>query len=335
MPQVSYSEIKLMRRCPKAHHYRYIRNLRRRYPSRPALVGTILHEMLDVLSKAKRIHTYMNDPWKVLAQYKKQYRELFREQQEEYGDVPAITERIWEGYHRRWAGDKLKVLDSEVHVFTDLTPEIRLFSKIDMIVVDRGGRRFLVDHKFNRVIPDARDRFSDIQTLLYFWAYNNSHKKEDWLDGIIWDYGRMKAPTVPQLLKNGELSQRMNIDTDQHTYRQAIEEHGLNPKKYFKILDHLEGKERTFFERVSLPAPPKKLVELVVKDARESAVIGKHLAKQGITPRNMSGFNCSGCEYRTICEAEVRGLDAKFVLKKDYEVREHHGEPKYGPEEAA
>jgi hypothetical protein len=141
----------------------------------------------------------------------------------------------------------------------------------------------------------------------------------------------MKAPMIPEVLKNGELSKRANIDTDVHTYREAIRENGLDEKPYREFLKKLEGKDRTFFERVPLPAPSKHLINEVVEDARQSAIMAKKALKTGKAPRSMSGFNCSGCEFRTLCEAEVRGLDHKFIRKRDYEIRkEHHKEKKHG-----
>lgn len=330
MPSTSYSEIKLGRKCPKAHHYRYVEHLRKKRPNRPAFIGTIVHEMLDAYIKAKLIHTYTNDPWKVLEKYKKEYAKLFKEEQEEFGDIPAICEKIFEGYLRRYRHDNLTYHASEVAEITDLTPEIRILVKIDKIVSDKAGRRFLMDHKFHRVMPGPQERFSDIQTVLYYWVWNQTHSKEDQLDGIIWDYGRMKAPTVPEVLKSGELSQRANIDTDAYTYLEAIKANGLDPKDYKGILGSLDGKDKTFFERVPLPAPSKRMVEEVVEDARNSAIIFKTLSKAGFAPRNMSGFNCKTCDFRTVCEAELRGLDADFVRKKDYTVEEYQGDSKNG-----
>jgi len=324
MPRVSYSEIRQARKCPKAWDYRYRQNLKRRKPSRPAFIGTILHEMIDVWIKARILPNYMNDPWKILAKYQREYKELFKSEREEFGDVPLVAEKLFESYLRRWRKDGLIYEYSEAPIITDLTKEIRLIGFIDAIVRDKGGRRFLIDHKFNRVIPGPADRFSDIQTLLYYWAWNQTHKKEDQIDGILWDYGRMKMPAVPELLKNGQLTKRANIDTDQHTYLEAIKEHDLNPKHYRDILDKLEGKERSFFERVPLPAPNKKMVESVVEDARATAVIRKSLG--AIAPRHMSGFNCKTCDFRSLCEAEVRGLDADFVRKRDYTIQEHQGD---------
>jgi hypothetical protein len=324
MPKTSYSEIKLARKCAKAWYYRYVENLKRKRPSRPAFIGTILHEMIDVWIKARILPNYMNDPWKILEKYKREYKELFKSEKEEFGDVPLTAEKLFEGYLRRWRKDGLTYERSEAPIVTDLTKDIRLIGFIDAIAIDKSGRRFAIDHKFHRVLPGPEDRFADIQTLLYFWAWNQSHPKAEHLDGVLWDYGRMKMPAVPELLKNGELTKRANIDTDQHTYLEAIEEHGLNRKKYQDILDKLEGKERTFFERVPLPAPPKKMVESVVEDARATAVIRKTLRE--IAPRSQSGFNCRTCDYRSVCEAEVRGLDHQFVRKRDYIIEEHQGD---------
>jgi hypothetical protein len=189
-----------------------------------------------------------------------------------------------------------------------------------------------MDHKFHKVLPGPDDRFSDIQTVLYFWLYNKVVPKRKRANGVLWDYGRMKAPSVPDVLKSGELSKKAKIDTDAFTYKQAIKEHGLKVKDYAEMLKKLEHRDKTFFERVPLPSPSEALVERVVEDARQTAAIRAKLGPD-VAPRNMSGFNCKTCDFRTLCEAEVRGLDADFVRKRDYKRREknRHGkkESKY------
>jgi hypothetical protein len=327
---ISYSEIKLHRRCAKAHQYRYRDRLKRRRPNRPAFVGTILHEMLDARMKGKE------EAWEVYQTYKDKYAKLFREEKEEFGDIPALVKAIYKGYWRRWKNDGLVYVKSEVEFRVELTPKIELMGYIDKIAQD-GRRRSVLDHKFHKNLPGPEDRFADIQTVLYYWGWNEFvQKRADRVDGVIWDYGRMKAPAIPEVLKNGQLSQRKNIDTDRYTYLKTILANGLDPKPYQGILKSLEGKERTFFERVPLPAPPKVMVTSVVEDARLSAIQAKKALKTGKAPRSMSGFNCNGCEFRKICEAEIRGHDTKFLLKKEYEIRpERVKETKYGEVEEA
>lgn len=322
---VSYSEIKLARKCLRAHRYRYKDRLRRRRPNRPALVGTILHEMLDV-----RVEGGDEAAWKVFKKYKKQYRDLFKGEREEFGDVPSLVKAIYKGYWRRWKEDGLVYVASEVEFRVDLAKGLELVGYIDKIAED-ARRRLLMDHKFHKNLPGPEDRFSDIQTVLYLWAWNETHRRADGVDGILWDYGRMKAPAVPELLKRGGLSKRMNIDTDRYTYRRAIRENNLDEKDYRDVLTKLKGKERKFFERVPLPAPSKHLITEVVSDFRESALMAKRALRTGKAPRSMSGFNCNGCEFRSLCEAEVRGYDTKGLRKREYEIRdENPREEKYG-----
>lgn len=322
MKITSWSEIKLARKCSKAHHYKYAEGLKRRKPSRPAFVGTILHEMLHAFTMAKLDPNYDNDPWKVLARFEKDYAKLFKEEKEEFGDVPQLASRIFEGYLRRWRGDGYRYLTSEEPRRTELAKGIDIVFILDKTLMMPDGRRFLMDHKFHKQIPGPDERYSDLQTVIYFWAYNREVPKADQLDGIIWDYGKMKAPTEPEVLKSGELSKRANIDCDPHTYLEVVKRHGLKVRDYAAFIKTLEGKERGFFERVILPAPPKTMIEQVIEDARQTAVIRQELGKAGIAPRDgMSKFNCKTCDFRTLCEAELRGLDADFVRKRDYEPR--------------
>lgn len=329
METVSYSEIKLFRKCPKAWNYRYIERLERRRPSRPPFVGSILHDMLDAYVKVGR-----KGAWKVFKKFKREYAKLFREEQEEFGDVPQLVKAIYKGYWRRWKDSGLVFVDSEVEYRVELAKGIELLGYIDKIVLDHQ-RRLLLDHKFHKNLPGPEDRFSDIQTVLYFWGWNTTHRRSERVDGIMWDYGRMKAPTVPEVLKSGALSKAKKIDTDVYTFRKAIEDNGLSEKPYREFLKSLEGKERTFFERVPLPSPPKHMVLEVVEDARQTSLAIRRAKKTGVTPRSMSGFNCRGCEFRTVCEADVRGLDGKFVRKKEYQIRKKTREKKYGEVEEA
>lgn len=326
--EVHQSQIKLARKCLRAHHYRYAENLEPKRPRVAPFIGTILHEMLDARVRGHK------EPWDIYRAYKQKWRSLFEAEREEYGDIPAMLKAIYKGYLRRWKDDGLIYVASEVSFRASLSPTIDLVGTLDKIALDRS-RRILIDHKFHKNLPGPNDRFADIQTVLYYWGWNESHSRDERLDSIMWDYGRMKAPAIPKVLKNGGLSKRANIDTDVHTYRAAIREAGLSENRYRDILKRLEGKERTFFERVPLPPPSKHLMREVVEDARQWAVIARKSLKTGKAPRSMSGFNCNGCEFRKLCEAEVRGYDSKFIRKKDFKQRDEK-ERRYGEiEEAA
>jgi hypothetical protein len=299
--------------------------LKRKRKRIPMLKGNILHDMMNALVQHKRMKDYKGkDPWEVLDEYEAKYKELFIEEQEQYGDVPGDCAKIFEGYMRMYRRDTLIYEASEEFIATDLAPGIRLIGYVDKVVRDDKGRRWLMDHKFVRTIPTADQRFHELQLLLYVWL-RERWKKDESIDGVIWDYARSKAPVRPELLKKkGGLSKRKNIDTDWFTYLETINQQGLDPDDYRDMEEILEGKEETFFERVTLPKPPKRMVDQIVEDFRITAITIQKM--KGIAPRSMSQFNCSGCEFKILCEAEVRGHDAAFIKKSDYEPRGEHGD---------
>lgn len=324
MPTVSYSEVSSFRRCQKAWEYRYKIGLKRKRKFIRMLKGEILHEMLNAYVAAKLVKGYIgDDPWDVLEGYAEKFKDYFEEEKEHYGDIVGDCGEIFEGYLRKYRHDSLRYEKSEVPVYFDISGlKMRFAGFIDKIAVDQQDRRWITDHKFNASIPTAEDRFSELQLLLYVWGLSKSNP-EIHIDGVLWDYARSKAPTKPELLKNGQLTQRKNLDCDTYTYMRTIAENKLDPHDYVEMLKHLEGKEDTFYERVFLPKPTDAMIKEVVDDFLETArEIKVKRGKTARCARSMSPFNCNTCEFRPLCEAEVRGHDTDFVMKADYIVRE-------------
>lgn len=324
MPTVSYSEINSFRRCQKAWEYRYKTGLKRKLKGIRLFKGEILHEMLNAYVNAKLVKGFIgDDPWDILEGYAEKYKNYFEEEREHYGDIIGDCGAIFEGYLRKYRNDPLKYEKSEASVYFDITGKLRFAGFIDKIATDQQGRRWIVDHKFVATIPTGADRFSELQLLLYVWAWEKANPDIP-IDGVLWDYARSKAPTKPEVLKsNGQLSQRKNIDCDTYTYMRTIAENNLNPNDYVEMLKHLEGKDDTFYERVFLPKPTNHMINEVVEDFLATAEDIQIARKKGARcARSMSPFNCSTCEFRTVCEAEVRGHDTDFVIKADYIQRE-------------
>jgi RecB family exonuclease len=313
---ISFSEMKSFRRCPQQHHYKYNEKLRRKRKAKPLLTGEILHAMLE----AKFSLDAEKTPLEVLKDYGKKYKALFREEQEMYGEdfIPDLK-RIFEGYERQYKDEELKTEAIEEKIETDLTDDIQFIGYIDSRAVDKHGRRWLIERKTHKTIPDEDRRFSDLQTVLYLWGYNRMNPKMR-IDGVMWDYLRSKAPSIPEQLKKGGLSIAKNVDTDYETYLSEIRRLGLNPADYAERLETLRQQENPFFRRVFLPSPPKVLVESVVEDMRRTAILIKRL---GDTPlyRNMTHECSSMCEFYSLCQAELRGLDSNFVRKTEYEIK--------------
>lgn len=321
----SHSQVDKFRRCQKAWEYKYKQGLKRKRKFIRMFKGEILHEMLNAHIKMRMLKGKYTggDAWDVLERYAEEYATYFEEERQEHGDIIGDCGKVFEGYLRKWRKDPLRYEGSEENVYFDLPGKLpRFVGFIDKIATDQQDRRWIVDHKFVANIPTAEDRFSELQLLLYVWAWNITHPDKP-LDGVCWDYARSKAPRVPEILKKGGLSKAKNIDTDPYTYQQAIADNNLDPNDYADMLTHLQGKEDTFYERVFLPKPSKAMIEIVTEDFLQTTrEIQEKRKPKARCVRTMNTFNCKTCEYRPVCEAEVRGLDAEFIIKSEYTQRE-------------
>lgn len=323
---ISQSQIKTMRRCHKKHDYKHNQHLAKKVRAAPLFRGTILHEMIQAKCLGK-------DPYAVSRDYAKKYRQLFREQREEYGETfMEDIDRVFAGWERATAADGLKYEIIEEKGSTNLPNGLEIAFIVDAIAIDKNKRRWLIDRKTHKVIPDDKARASDIQLVLYYWAWNKEHPKKP-IDGIMWDYLRTKPPTIPEVLKNGQLTQRVNIDTDFYTYAREVTRLQLEPRLYKETLDRLKGRGSIdFFERVTLPSPSLELIKSIVEDAAETAWFIDNHGEKART-RNLTR-NCSfDCEFYNLCQAELRGLDADFVRKTDYEEKDPNERYKGNEEE--
>lgn len=317
MFETGYSKTKSYRRCPKSYDYKYNQNLQRRRPAAPLIRGTIIHEMLDAraCTAMKLVGAKFRSSEMVLAEYEKKYGQLFREEKELYGEnFIGDIKMIMAGYERTYLDDNFKFESSEEQVETQLTKSIVFKGHLDKRILDIKGRRWIMDHKTHKSIPDEEARFSDYQILLYLWTFNREHKEQ--ADGIIWDYIRTKAPRVPDQLVKGGLSQAKNIDTDYATYAKELRRLKIDPKPYQLFLEDLKKRSaKKFYQRVPLPAPAAVMVESVVSDFKHTSI---EMSNATVFPRSMTK-DCSWCEYYRLCMSELRGLDASFVRKSDYE----------------
>lgn len=321
MPHISVSEAKTARQCLKLHDYKYRQRLAPKRPALPLLTGNIIHDMLNAYARYQiSPGPKVNNPDQVLEEYAKKYEKLFAEERERYGDIIGDSRKIYDGYWRHYKDQPLEVLGSEDFVQTDLGSGITFIGYIDKRYFDpKTGLTWLTDHKVKKTIPDAEERWSDFQLVSYVWAWNREYPQKK-VDGVMWDYIRRKAPTVPEQLKSGELTQRKDIDTDLYTYLQEIRRLGLSLKDYQKILQILKEKPNRFYHREILPSPPKKAVDQIVADLKTEAVKIHRLGTRQIT-RNLS-YDCKRCDFFKLCQAELRGLDADYIRKTEYQEKE-------------
>lgn len=330
--RVSWSKLRTWRRCHARYNYKYEENLMKKKPALPLLRGKIIGECLDLVALRRGQHS--NDHWtNTLAEYATKYRHLFLEEKEIYGNIIDEVYQLISTYDKLYKDDGLtylKGLDQkpyEIKVELELMPGVEFIGYIDKLPQDSHGRIFVMDHKSHKTLPDEDARFSDLQLVFYVWACRQISELPN-PDGVIWDYLRTKPPAIPEKLKSGELTQRANIDTTWEVYHQAILDNKLDPKNYSEILNRLKKEGHSaFYRRVTLPAPSKAMIESVVNDAKITAQEIIYLG--GKSKVRSMDRTCKSCEFYALCHAELRGLDADFIRKSEYQPRKgdyHDGE---------
>lgn len=317
---VSYTEIKRWRFCRMAHFYNYVEGIIPRVKAKPLKLGNIVHQSIESWARTGE--------WDVILKaVKKEFKAMFEEEREFYGDLPGNTERMVSGYLQRYKAERkhYKLVEASLGP-VPLTKRTQFKLKIDRLTTTQAGLT-LCETKTARRLPDEDLRMWDLQTVLYVWALRELGYP---VKAVLWDYVRTKPPTIPKVLKDGTISKK-DIDTDYETYLAAIKEACPDEMDDYKeILDRLreEGTDK-FYKRVLLPVNDR-MIEPVLADAKMTSL---EIASFSHLPvRNISGFTCPRCFYNSLCHASLRGLDESFIREREFMNREEEND--YGSEEA-
>lgn len=312
---IHQSSLKTYRRCHRAYYYKYILKLEKRKKSSSLVRGSCVHEMIEAKANGK-------NPWEAFEEYIQRNQPIFTEQDPEYEGLSDMIETIMSGYFNYYKDDPFKPVKigdkSAEHKFSvDLGDNIILEGVIDMIVENDSLGIGLMDHKTHKTIPTGDIAYSNIQSALYALAMEKSKDLPN-PKYMVWNYIRWKAPTKPRLLKSGAMSKSVS-DTTWEVYKEELINNNLNPEDYLDVKNSLKGKEQDFYIRQVLP----------INDNIKSGILEDTVstAKQirdnpEVKDRNITK-DCSWCEFYSLCQAELKGLDKKMILKYDYKEKEN------------
>jgi len=305
--QVStYSEIMSRRRCLLQHHYAYVQKLEKKTPGLPLTLGSLGHTLLEA--------KYREGDWRpALTQYvEDQWVKLFDEQRFEYGDLPGEMARLLTGYDYHWRNEKWIVIDTEVSFLAKLTEKAYLAGKIDLVVEDSNGKLWVVDHKFVKQRPDDDFLMMELQTTLYYWVSTLKYGKDE-VAGIILNYIKTKAPTIPSLNKDGTMS-KAKIDTDLATLVQFFKDNNLNPKDYKEQVDRAKVTSQDFYVRKRLDRP----VSMLKVALREAVATIMDIYSDRPVSRTAIKQCSWDCNYQPLCLGELQENDVSFTVAQKY-----------------
>ena len=324
MFELSTSRIDAYCICPMRWHYAYEEGIVPIIEAPELVGGRLLHIGLE---------TYYNTydfvkAWEAMsAEYDRQVKDMvdnapmqvWEEDQQRWRDTFDLMIGMLKHYVDYYKGERLDVIDTEykfkVYVKDPKGKKVAEFNgRIDLIIKDRE-RYQLWDHKTASVFGsmwEAQNHLSR-QARRYAWAYQDM-KPGNVVDSFVMNGLRKKVPTVPQVLKKGGLSQRKDIDTTAEVYRKVIKDNGLDEADYAEILEILDAKGNTFFQR-----------DIIYFNQDEIAEAGEELyyiyqrMTDSIPPIKTPSPLCTrmrSCPYRSLCVEDSEEARMAFKQKE-------------------
>lgn len=308
--KVSHSKVKLWRNCHFAYYLKYIERLRKIVKSRPLQFGSIIHEMLAAIAEGE-------DPFTILDEVALDNQKLFVAEREMYGEIIEDIWTVMEEYLNHYANDSLRYISykgkkSEHDLEIEIDNSILLVFRIDAFAKTKNKLRWLIENKTGKKVLSADQKWRNVQTSIYLQACQMLGIKA--FDGVMWNSIRSKAPTKPQVLKNGNLSSRA-IDTLPGTVKRILKEKGLKKKDHKVLLEHARDNIATYFNRTFTPMD-EGVVRAVFQDFKVTAHDIMDLG--GIRRERSIDRHCDWCDYGPICRAELTGADSDFIKEREY-----------------
>lgn len=315
--RLSNSKVKTWRRCPRRYRFKYVEKLkpRRRKPA-PEL-GSWVHDLL--------MHLYDGENWLARHQeLRRDFMNLFEEEREELGDVPGDALRLMRSYLRTYPDDlkRYRVIDSEVDELIALPGGDSFNFIIDLVLEEvDGGGLWLMDHKSSKKFIPSDFMLLDAQLTRYYWGAAKLGYTP--LLGVIFNEILTKAPTVPEVLQSGRLTQKQNQHTDVATYMWAIkhlDEVDQDPQFYLPTLRRIKAQEHErFFRRTFIPKDPP-VIRTMMRELLMTSNEIKRATRKDEFPRSPDKACTWDCDYLEPCTIELLGGDISDTVKLKYTI---------------
>lgn len=317
-PILTNSMLGAYRRCIKQSEYKYVHRLKPKRLGGPLKRGTWVHSLLEEDAKG--------GDWKALhRKLSAQFDQLFDEEKDFYGDMPTEIWRVMQSYMWHYKNDPWVYHEVELELTAELPNGTLLRGKVDALVENQWGL-WLVDHKTHKTLPDWSYRMLDTQSPIYIWL---AHQNNIPVHGFIWNYLRWKAPSIPELLKDGSRLSKRAVDTDYPTLYKAIKRYELDPKPYMPMLRRLKShqyepgkpQESSFFRRDVFEKQPD-LIDRVLKEAMRTAErMNSYDWSDSDAVERTVGRHCQFmCSYTDLCTMQLLGGNLRPLIRQNYEV---------------
>ena len=326
----SFSGLSDYQRCPNLYRYRNVLNLQPIERAVALFKGIGTHELLKVWFLALQKGATAAEAWVAVED---EYARLLDESKEVmFSDELAeagklLEEAFWlvTSYVEKYAHD-WEILHVE-ETFTMTVDGVEISFTPDLVVRDRNGYVWIIDHKTTARLPEPGEiPFGDLQHVLYFAGLQPMYPE---LRGFIFSRMRKKVPTKPRLTKRSPIRvyDLNRIDTTYEVLRDFIMENApalMKEKDHVRRLNELRTGEDRFFWEETIYVKQEEADE-AVKTAWWTEMKIRDSEEADYYPRTLREDNgwgaCSRCAFKSLCRAELLDWDASDVLANLYEQR--------------
>lgn len=340
MITVSLSAVRLFRECEEAYYRRHVLGLSLDRKDYAMSLGNILHTYLSIYYLGIKEHILPGEAHlKAVISITIEYEaEIISEANRlwEKGDeadsikirgmvdhAKRIANRYFETRGRRDAEEHEILYIEQVLDTVIVDGQAKNRSVLDLVTRHLStGHICLWEHKTVGTIPDDIIRLQDLQTVLY--KVIAEHELDLVFDRVVWNYLRTKEPTVPEQLKNGQLSQRKDLDSTWETYKNMLDILSIDETPYSEVKERLEGREITaFFPRFELPYLAN--AALLLRDYATSVGVilerREQWKKGEVAPVRSFSFRCNRCEFSLLCKTALLGGDVEDAVRLKFKNR--------------
>lgn len=325
----SYSAINTYQRCPKQYEFKFVHKIQRKTKNLALFDGINAHEFLKEFFLALQRGASKDEAWEsvlLTAEDAVDQNVLFEDELATIGRqvdmILAVIKNYVDQYSEEWeilhVEEEFVLLLSNGDVIT-FTP--------DLVVRDRNGAVWIVDHKTTSGTVEDGLPFGDMQSMLYFAGVQSLYPETA---GFIFSRMRKKLPTQPRLAKTGKtrVADVARIDTTYEILRDFLQDKApglLSDQVHQRRLAELRDQGNRFFwtEQVYVN-------DHAVNDVIDDASYVLDQIKQSVTleryPRHLlesRGYkDCRRCEFQPICQAQLLGWSTTELLFEEYEPRD-------------
>ena len=340
MLKVSYSAIRDQRTCEQKYVYGYVDGLRPKERFAPMELGTVIHDYWERfygglsgrrISKQKIADLHTKSLKAAVRSHSADLKQMAgiagdlgaQETAEALLAIIPTTRALMDAYYRNHgatdAANHTPVLLERKCTYR-LNDDAVMTGRIDMVTRDERGY-WLWENKTTGRIPSEIDRFRDLQTAIYVPAVCQLLDiDQEEIAGIIWNQVQTATPHMPTLNKNGAMSVKQCVTTEELTLAQ-IKKAKLDPKVYKEFVGSVLERERTtMFPRYELPLTQD--TALLLRDCRTTARrIARLRSRKGPRPVRSMDIHCGWCPFLKLCHAAVTGGDETVLRRVHYTKR--------------